>query len=89
MEAVRQIVNSSLLDGIISLPEILKGKEVELVVYPIKSIPKEKLPKFSRKEIDAMLEGSVTQSLIGIVKDEGMELEDYRTERLRKYDYID
>ena len=90
MEAVRQVVNSGLLDGIISLPETLKGKEVELVVYPVETKPKTMMPKFTRKELDEMLEGSITQSLIGILSnDDEMKLEDYRAERLKKYETID
>jgi len=36
-----------------------------------------------------MLKGSLTETLIGIVSDSGKSLEEYRDERLRKYDSLD
>ena len=34
MEAIRQIVDSNLLSGVIPLPEFLRNKKVEVIVFP-------------------------------------------------------
>jgi len=43
----------------------------------------------SLNDIDAMLKGSITESLIGVIPDTGNTLEDYRAERLSKYERVD
>jgi hypothetical protein len=40
-------------------------------------------------DIGRMMEGSITQSLIGIVPNSGKTLDDYRAERLSKYERVD
>jgi protein involved in polysaccharide export with SLBB domain len=84
MEAVRQTINSSLLNGVIQLPKGLQNKDVEVIVF----LKEEKtgLPLLSRGDMDAMLDGSVTESLIGIIPLTGSTLEEYRAERLSKYE---
>jgi hypothetical protein len=47
------------------------------------------LPKISRAEIKAMMKGSVTESLIGIISDPNITLEEIRAERLSKYERTD
>jgi len=90
MEAVRQIIDSQLLDGIISLPKIFHDKKVEIFVFLAES--KKEIPHFTVEALDSMLEGSETQSLIGVLSSAetpDATLEDYRAERLKKYEYID
>ena len=84
MEAVKQIIDSGLLNGVISLPEEYSNKKVVVIVY----LPQEKtvMPSLTIGEINAMLEGSITESLIGIIPQTGMSLDDYRSERLGKYE---
>jgi hypothetical protein len=85
MEAVKQVIDSNLLTGIIALPKFFQNKKVEITV----SVQEEKnlLPIFTMCEIDAMLEGSVAESLIGVLPQSDLSPEDYRTERLRKYEH--
>lgn len=87
MEAVRQIINSDLLTGVISLPKGFQNKKVEVIVF----LKEEKtiLPSLTKNDIDVMLKGSVTESLIGVLPESDMTLEDYRAERLSKYERAD
>ena len=42
----------------------------------------------TKNDIDLMLKGSVTESLIGALPQSDMTFEDYRAERLNKYEAI-
>lgn len=44
---------------------------------------------FTESEIDTLFKGSLAESLIGVVPDTGQTLEDYRAERLKKYECTD
>ena len=77
MEGIRRVVDASLLTPIIQLPETLKNRKLEVIVFPAEEIP----PKG-----DA---GSVVDSLTGAIPDAGMPLSDYRAERLEKYEAAD
>ena len=83
MEAVRQVIDSKLLSGIIPLPKRFENKKVEVII----SLNEEKsiLPSLTMKDIDAMLKGSITESLTGVIPQSGKTLDDYRAERLAKY----
>ena len=87
MEVVKQIIDSNLLSSVISLPKSFQNKKVEVIV----SLTEEKtiLPKLTMKEIDEILKGSITESLIGSVPQSNMSLDDYRAERLKKYESVD
>jgi len=87
VEAVRQVMDSSLLNGIIPLPKGFQNRSVEVIV----TLKEEKasLPRLKREDIDKLLEGSITESLIGALPDSGMSTEDYRSERLMKYERAD
>ena len=87
MEAVRQIIDSKLLNGVISLPKDFHNKKVEVIVF-LKEEPSP-MPSLTKSDIDIMLKGSITESLIGILPQSNMELEDYRSERLNKYERTD
>ncbi len=87
MEAVRRVIDSSLLSGVIPLPKNFQNKRVELIVFL--SDEKTALPSLSKADIEAMLKGSVTESLIGVLPDSGMSIDEYRSERLEKYERID
>ena len=84
MEAVRQIIDSNSLNGIIALPEVYQNKKVEVTVSLVEE--KRDLPALNKEDLDAMLTGSVTESLIGIIPYSGMSLNDYKAERLHKYE---
>ena len=44
------------------------------------------LPPFTKSDIDSLLFGSVTESLIGVIPKSSKTLDDYRSERLSKYE---
>ena len=89
MEAVRQTIDSSLLDGVVQLPKDFENKEVEIIVFLKENLKKEKKTPhlLKRSELDAMLKGSHTEALTGSIPQSGMTLEEYRAERLKKYEY--
>jgi len=87
MEAIRKVVDGSLLDNIISLPQHFQNKKVEIIVLPVEE-PMKSL-KITAVEMDSILAGSITESLMGILPNDGKTLADYREERLQKYEYTD
>ncbi|MCL2221014.1 MAG: hypothetical protein FWC20_01655 [Oscillospiraceae bacterium] len=84
MEAVRQVIDSTLLSGIIPLPKKFENKRVEIVV----SLNEEEkaIPSLSMSDIDSMLKGSITESLTGAIPQTEKTLDNYRAERLSKYE---
>ena len=87
MEAIKRIVDSKLLNGVISLPKNFLNKKVEIIIYLNEE--NKIIPKLTMNDIETMLKGSITESLIGSVPQSTMTLKDYRTERLKKYDLVD
>ena len=87
MEAVKQIIESRLLNGVISLPKNFQNKKVEIIIFLNEE--KTDMPKLIMADINKMLKESITESLIGAVPQSNMALEDYRAERLKKYECID
>jgi hypothetical protein len=87
METVKQMIDSSLLNGIIVLPKEFQNKKVEITVI----LPEEKneMPKLTAAEMKKMMKGSVTESLIGVLRKSDKSLDDYRAERLKKYERSD
>ena len=87
MEVVRQIIEGSELANVISLPASFRNGKVEVILLPIA----EKLHpiKHSGKNIDEMLKGSITQSLIGAILIPEISLEEIREARLIKYESTD
>ena len=78
MEVVRKILNASQLLSVIPLPEAFKNRKLEVIVIPAEE-PVEKMK--DKKEIEEAVD-----FLAGSIPDEGMDLEDYRNERLKKYE---
>jgi hypothetical protein len=87
MEFVRQIMESAALENVISLPKSFQNKKVEVIVLPIAE--KMVQTKLSGNQIEEMLEGSITQSLIGAIPYSEISLEEIREERLKKYKSAD
>jgi len=87
MEFVRQIMEGSRLANVIPLPMSFQSGKVEVIVMQVV----EKTPPsiFSGENIDEMLDGSVTQSLIGAIPISEISLKEIKEERLRKYEGID
>jgi hypothetical protein len=85
MEAVRHIIDSSVLDAVISLPASLRHKKVEIIVMP--TAEESSIPVMSASMLDDMLEGSLTQSLLGSVPHSDISLDEIKAERLAKYEH--
>lgn len=74
MEVLREIINSDKLKSLFTVPKSMENMEVEVIVLPLMDKGKMK------SDVDAAL-----KSITGVIRDEGMTLEDYRKERLEKY----
>ena len=81
MEVVRKIVDARKLMSIIPLPETMRNRRLEVIVLPAE----EKTLEHSK---DNNIE-DIVDSLVGIIPDTGKSLEDYRAERLEKYESLD
>ncbi|MDR1871698.1 MAG: hypothetical protein LBS60_07210 [Deltaproteobacteria bacterium] len=80
-------MNADALSGVIAMPQTFKNKRIEVI---IREIPEDApAPKIDMANIDQMMDGSITQSLIGIAPNSGKTLDDYRAERLSKYGRVD
>ena len=84
MEYVREIVDSSVLDNVLTLPRSFHDRKVEILVFPVPD--NEKKVNINQKKISELMEGSITQSLIGAVPHPDISLEEIRSLRLQKYD---
>ena len=84
MEAVRQVIDSNLLRGVVSLPKSFQQKKVEIIIFVKEE--ENTLPTFTKSDIDSLLSGSITESLIGVLPRSNKTLDDYRSERLAKYE---
>lgn len=74
MEAVRKILDASQLTSVISLPETFKNRKLEVIVFPVEEAAD---PEWEKEKIEM-----VVDSLTGSVPNAGLELEEYRDERL-------
>lgn len=63
-------------------------RAVSYIKFLIDSRKKEKIKNMASKEPEADVE-TLVASLVGIIPDTGKSLEEYRNERLRKYENID
>ena len=80
MEVVRKFVDADSLMSILSLPEAFRNRKLEVIV----------LPAEERVEWKEMTDVKLAvQALVGAIPNENMTLEDYREERLKKYEAFD
>ena len=79
MEVVRKIVDAKKLMSVIPLPETMRNRRVEVIV----------LPAEEQKVSENLKKSGNIDSLVGVIRDTGMTLEDYRAERLGKYENLD
>jgi hypothetical protein len=84
MEFLREIIDSSKLDHILTLPKSLHDRKVEILIFPAQE--QKKLTGIDSGKINELMEGSITQSLIGAVPHPDITLDEIRSLRLRKYD---
>ena len=88
MEFVREIIDSNVLEQVIPLPRSFHDRKVEIFVFPARS-QKQKIT-INNHTLDKMMEGSITQSLIGAVPiSHDITLDEIRSLRLSKYDSAD
>jgi hypothetical protein len=84
MEFIREIIDSDVLDKVLPLPRSFHDRKVEILVFPIRE--QERKIYIDRDKINELMEGSVTQSLIGAIPHSDMSLDEIRSLRLQKYD---
>jgi hypothetical protein len=83
----RQIVSAEALSDMIVIPQIFRNKRVEIIIREApEAVP---APKIDIESIGRMMDGSITQSLIGIVPESGKTIDDNRAERHSGYGHID
>lgn len=80
MEAIRRYIDASSLMSIMALPETFKNRKLEVLVFPTEE------QESKKEKIDIE---SVVQSLIGVIPDVDMTLEELREERRQKYEAVD
>lgn len=80
MEAIRRYIDASRLMSIMALPETFKNRKLEVLVFPTEE------QESKKEKIDIE---SVVQSLIGVIPDVDMTLEELREERRQKYETVD
>jgi hypothetical protein len=87
MEAIRKIVNGSLLGNVLSLPKSYQNRQLEIIVFPREPDDSNQSNslKMTRSELDAIVKGSIAESLVGTIPDTGKTPDDYKTERISKY----
>lgn len=82
MEVVRKFVDASSLMSFMTLPKAFQNRKLEIIVLPADE-PIEEV----KKTADI---SDTVRSLIGIIpNDKQMSLEDYREERISKYETVD
>ena len=79
MEAIRKYIDASSLMSIMTLPESFINRKLEVLVFPTEE------QKSKREKIDIE---SVVQSLIGVIPDADISLEELREERQHKYETV-
>ena len=84
VEFVREIVDSSVLDQVITLPRSFHDRKVEILIFPVQEQGKKMT--LDKSKINDLMEGSITQSLIGAVPHPDITPDEIRSMRLRKYD---
>lgn len=81
MEVIRKFVDARQLMPIIPLPETMQNRKLEVIILPAEE--RENV-RYKNQDIE-----NIVDSLTGSIPDSGMTLEDYRAERLSKYENID
>ena len=84
MEFIREIIDSNILDKVLTLPRSFHDRKVEVIVFPVQE--QEKKISVDKKKIKDLMKGSITQSLIGAVNHPDITLDEIRSLRLQKYD---
>ena len=83
MEFIREIIDSSVLEQVLPLPRSFHDRKVEILIFPVRE---QKRTGISKEKINELMEGSITQSLIGAVPQPDVTSKEIRSLRLQKYD---
>ena len=84
MEFIREIIDSNILNQVITLPQSFHDRKVEILIFPVQE--QEAMASINKETMNELMEGSITQSLIGAVPHPDISSEEIRSQRLRKYD---
>jgi hypothetical protein len=87
MASVRHIVDGNLLGNVVPLPDSFLNIKLEVIITPV--VKDKNKPSLTRSKLHSMLKGSVTESLSGALPYTDKTLEDFRAERLNKYERLD
>lgn len=80
MEVVRKFIDSNNLMSILALPENFRNRKLEIIVLPVEE------PASAESSEDI---SSIIQSLVGAIPYTDQSLEEFREERLEKYETAD
>jgi hypothetical protein len=83
----RQIMNADALSSVIPVPQTFRNKRVEVIIREIPDTVS--APSVDMRNLWRLMDGSITQSLVGIVPNSGKTLDDYRMERLSRHERTD
>ena len=87
MKAVRKIVDSDAIAGIVDLPPGFTNRKVEVLVFPVEDTA-EAMPHFTRAQMEEWSKAPELQALVGILKDADLPpditMKDIRQMRLEK-----
>ena len=78
MEFVHQYVDANALASVVSLPESFRNQKVELIVLPLLN-----------KQTASVDVSAIVDSLTGAIPQSDKTLEEWREERLKKYETVD
>jgi len=71
MTQVRKIIDSSSLADIFDLPPAFKNRKIEVIMFPVEE-KAEKIPQFTKEQIEEWTKTPELQALVGILKDTGL-----------------
>jgi Mrp family chromosome partitioning ATPase len=74
-----------LFDNIIHLLRFLQRRKVEVII--LQTTDEQTKLSATATEIDNMLKGSISRSLLGVIENKDMTIDEIRAERVKKYEY--
>ena len=80
MEVVRRFLDADILKTIIPLPDSFRNRRLEVIVLPVEQ---------DAQKTEELRVHELIQSLTGAIPGSGMTLEEFRAERLQKYETAD
>ena len=71
MKAVRKIVDSDAIAGIVDLPPGFTNRKVEVLVFPVEDTA-DTMPHFTRAQMEEWSQSPKVQAIVGVLKDAGL-----------------